>query len=589
MIRTVASCLLLFGILLFVSRAIQESKAQNPISANSDERPVAARTVGRRVQTPALRPGRSATPANPALNPPALNPPALTGPIRTAAAVKPSAEAPLAEAAEPTRSARTEATLDKDLAAPELDLLEPVVGGEPELEAPQSPIAFAPPEVDEGPAFPRSPGSERKARTELEGDELADDPVFELAPPSQATLADRPTVTPVDGVRSASRANLSARDDRSAAAPLPLDGVSDFALEDGLATADGEDLDLGELPDELEEVAGPEVPESLLPLREQVRDVLAYYLERPETVQRRTPWGVMHAFIAYGVDTEVLNQGRPVNAIAYLCWNGPCRGQRLLGLSRSGELVARKGVGVQGHEGQFLAMLAQSKVKIDYPIRVNGRNFTVADLVRHEQDTCREKTELTFKLIGLSHYLDTDATWKNNAGETWDIPRLIKEELAQPIIGAACGGTHRLMGFSYALNRRELEGGEISGQWLRARKYVDSYHDYTFTLQNADGSFSTNWFRGPGALGDDARRLETTGHILEWLVFSLPDDELTSPRTVKSVEFLANLLWEKRDREWEVGPKGHALHALALYDERVFGGRPGQRRIELANRTSNRR
>jgi len=90
-------------------------------------------------------------------------------------------------------------------------------------------------------------------------------------------------------------------------------------------------------------------------------------------------------------------------------------------------------------------------------------------------------------------------------------------------------------------------------------------------------------------LGDDARRLETTGHILEWLVFSLPDDELTSPRTVKSVEFLANLLWEKRDREWEVGPKGHALHALALYDERVFGGRPGQRRIELANRTSNRR
>jgi hypothetical protein len=72
-------------------------------------------------------------------------------------------------------------------------------------------------------------------------------------------------------------------------------------------------------------------------------------------------------------------------------------------------------------------------------------------------------------------------------------------------------------------------------------------------------------------------RIETTGHTLEWLVFSLPKEELSDRRIVKAVEYLSNLLNDHRDHRWEVGPKGHALHALALYDERVFGGRPGNR------------
>jgi hypothetical protein len=36
----------------------------------------------------------------------------------------------------------------------------------------------------------------------------------------------------------------------------------------------------------------------------------------------------------------------------------------------------------------------------------------------------------------------------------------------------------------------------------------------------------------------------------------------------------------------EFGPKGHALRALALYDERVFHGSPGQRKEYLADRAS---
>ena len=54
--------------------------------------------------------------------------------------------------------------------------------------------------------------------------------------------------------------------------------------------------------------------------------------------------------------------------------------------------------------------------QIDYPMRVDGHDFTVADLVEYEKLTCRPKSELTFKLIGLAHYLDSDATWTSEMG-----------------------------------------------------------------------------------------------------------------------------------------------------------------------------
>ena len=37
---------------------------------------------------------------------------------------------------------------------------------------------------------------------------------------------------------------------------------------------------------------------------------------------------------------------------------------------------------------------------------------------------------------------------------------------------------------------------------------------------------------------------------------------------IKSVSYLTNLLIENRNEKWGIGPLGHGLHALALYDER---------------------
>ena len=81
---------------------------------------------------------------------------------------------------------------------------------------------------------------------------------------------------------------------------------------------------------------------------------------------------------------------------------------------------------------------------------------------------------------------------------------------------------------------------------------------------------------------DINRRIETTGHILEWFVASLPVEKLQDPRVIKSVNYLTSLLLENRNHDWEIGPRGHALHALAIYAERVFRDQPGQRDSILA-------
>ena len=324
-----------------------------------------------------------------------------------------------------------------------------------------------------------------------------------------------------------------------------------------------------------------ELTPELEQLRTKLRECLAHYYFRPENVATRSPWGSMHAMIAYGVDTELIAGDKRVNAIGYLCYNGTCNGQRLFYLSND-KLQASIGPGVQGHPAQFLAMLAQSRVKTDFPILVDGKNFTVADLIQHEKDTCRPASELTFKLISFTHYLKSDETWKSNDGQDWDIPRVIKEELKQTIHGAACGGTHRMTGFSYAVRKREARGEPFEGQWLRAKKFVEDYHDYAFTLQNPDGSFSTDWFVRRADYNEIGRRLQTTGHITEWLAYSLPKDQLTDPKMVKAVDYLTTILLENPNQRWSIGPLGHGLHALAIYDERVFGGAPGKRAEQLA-------
>ncbi|MCC9640914.1 GTPase-activating protein [Rhodopirellula sp. JC740] len=316
--------------------------------------------------------------------------------------------------------------------------------------------------------------------------------------------------------------------------------------------------------------AAPNLSTGVMRMKQPITQCLQYYYARPEKADGRSNWGMMHAVMVYGPDTRLIARGRDYSTIAWMAGNNVCRGQRLMEVDR-GKIKAKEGVGLQGHQAQWLAVLAMAGVPSDYPLYADGQKFSVADLVKAEAAACKEGEELTFSLIGLSHYLDTETTWKTADGERWDFERLIAAELDQPVVGSACGGTHRLMGFAHALRKRRMEGRPVEGQWLRAEKFLDDFVDYTLRLQNRDGSMSTDWFESRQDNGDLDRKVQTTGHMVEFLLTHLPDEKLLEPEVLRSVTFLLNAMLKGRNNDWSIGPKGHALRSLALFHQRVYG------------------
>ncbi len=363
-------------------------------------------------------------------------------------------------------------------------------------------------------------------------------------------------------------------------AEAPPRGDDSMPADAGEETAESHPYDAPTASGTAEEQTRKGEPPAFTPeeirIRDRIVECLDYFQQNPENVVRRGPWALMHTILPYGAKTEILAGSRKVNAIGWLCYNGVSARQRMFQPTRYG-FKPNVGPGMQGHEGQFLAILAQSRVPDDFPLKIGGRMYTVRDLVNYEMATCRERTELTFKLIGLSYYLEQDARWRDNRGRWWNLEKLLVEEMAQPVNGAACGGTHRLMALSYAVIRRNKAGYDLEGNWARAEQYLNDFVDFTMKLQNPDGSFSTRWFEGRGAEPDVERKVQTTGHIAEWLVFTLPDDHLRTDRIQSAVGFLADTIAAEPDRDWPIGPRGHALRALALYNQRVFGIAPGNR------------
>ncbi len=313
--------------------------------------------------------------------------------------------------------------------------------------------------------------------------------------------------------------------------------------------------------------------ETVQQLKPSLERTLRHYFQDIEVAKGRSNWGMMHAVLFFGKDTQVIANDRRYSTIAWVARNNICRGQRFFDEDSHG-IKVKDGPGLQGHQGQFLMVCGLTGVPSSYPLHVNGNRYTVEDLIRSEQVNCRSGEELTFAFTGLIHYLDTDASWTSSDGQRWDFERLIAEELSQPVIGVACGGTHRLMILSHALRIRRAEGKPITGQWARAEQFLADFVQYAYTLQNRDGSWSTNWFAGRGDNGSIDRKIQTTGHIVEWLLTTLPDSQLQDPRLVRGVVYINSAMYRGRDHEWSIGPKGHAIRALRMFYERAYRSGP---------------
>jgi len=425
-----------------------------------------------------------------------------------------------------------------------------------------------------------SPKAESNEQTEVESDEPVEDSLSKAKPipTPQVARRIRPQTSSRNPAQSQTKTRSKKRSASNRSSPKTLPVVS-FPTPVAELTTPPREIDPSDL---------PPLTQRQQRLRVKIRRVLNHYYQRPLNTRDRSPWEMMHALLAYEVDSKILlggPKGKSTSAVGWLCFNQACKRRTLMYVSDNGQMRVRVGPALQGHRGQLLAMLAQAKVSKSYPMRIEGHDFTVSDLAKMEMRTCYPRTELTFKLIGLMHYLDSDATWMNDQGMEWNIPRLVSEEIRQPVRGAACGGTHRLSGLTLAYKTRQLRGEPIDGQYLKAQKFVTRYQQYAYRLQNRDGSFSTEWFRGPGNEKSIDRKLKTTGHLLEWLLYAASEKQLRHQKTANAANYLATIMYNNRYKDWEAGPLGHAIHALLLYDRMVFSHYDEPKNLPVARKS----
>ncbi|QDU61388.1 hypothetical protein Pan216_22440 [Planctomycetes bacterium Pan216] len=288
-------------------------------------------------------------------------------------------------------------------------------------------------------------------------------------------------------------------------------------------------------------------------------------------------WTVFHGVLAFGPGLALRTPDAEeyVPALDYIL-----SGRNDLGRIRGlGFIPTESGLDVQmgptfigqGHQDQFVAICAQWDLAPDQPVIVHGKAYTIMDFVREIQAHARLGQELSWSIIAISHYVGTDASWTNRAGEKLTFDDLVRSELDATIDKAACGGTHRLYGLTLALNEHRRRGGKMTPLWKEVDAKVREHIALARQYQGADGNFSTNYFRGPGTTADAKDRMNSSGHTLEWLSIALTDEQLQEPWMQDAAGAMALMFLEYQSQPMESGALYHALHGLTIYYDRVYG------------------
>jgi hypothetical protein len=316
------------------------------------------------------------------------------------------------------------------------------------------------------------------------------------------------------------------------------------------------------------------VPEQL---KERI-DVTLEHVRRRDLLTDHSFWTIFHGILGMGPEDAFLvdtRTGKRMKAIDYICDGGQIRGLEFVPTADGLDVVTWAGTGVgQGHQDQFIAEIAQWGMPADRPFTVNGKRYTFADFINHCKMRARvtEKQELSWAIIIIGTYLGTDYTWTNKNGEKLAFEDVVRYESNEPIVHSpVCGGTHRLFGLTWAYHLHCAKGGAKTGVWNDVAEKTAEFIRLARKYQNADGSFSTDYFVGPGNVRDTQRRLATTGHILEWLALALSDEELRAPWMQEAASALALMILENSSRDLDGGALYHAAHGLAIYRTRVFG------------------
>ncbi len=287
-------------------------------------------------------------------------------------------------------------------------------------------------------------------------------------------------------------------------------------------------------------------------------------------------WTVFHGILGLGPSITLLDPqtGKRVYALDYIADGGKLKGLEFIPTSDGLDVLVSPGTFVaQGHPDQFVAEMVEWGVQPDRKFMVNGKEHPFMDFLTNSKmrATVKKPMELEWSLVIIGTTFGTDSKWTNALGEDVQFEDLVRAEVEKPLSAAACGGTHRLFGLAWAYHLHLKKGGKTEGVWKDVAAKLADAKKLARKLQNADHSFSTDFFNGPGNVPDMERRLNTSGHIFEWLMLSLSDEELKEPWVQEAANALTIMFLEIENRPMEGGTLYHAVHGLLMYYARIYG------------------
>jgi hypothetical protein len=344
-----------------------------------------------------------------------------------------------------------------------------------------------------------------------------------------------------------------------------------------------------DLPQQYRDFDAMNETERIAHLKRSIQALLTANTKRGVNTMNNTPHDVMLMTLPYGADAKVYQpdpqanprdrnapKGTYIYSMGALCWNIPCSGKSLL-RTDGNKVIARVGTGYQRQPASFLAMLAMSNIMPNYELKVSGGAYTIAHLIASERMSVSKGMNLSNALIAFSFYGEAKDQWKNEFGETWNVEKMVTEELNRSLDQGTSDVTDWLLGLTSAVRLYESESKPIRGPMALAKKQLGTYRDFILSIQNDHYLWHPKFFLFKGYNPDVYETMYSSGHILRWLVYSLPEKDLQNPQVVRAVMSLAATVnrvpatvsaGSLSDKQLE--GLAVSLHALAMYYSRSF-------------------
>jgi len=290
------------------------------------------------------------------------------------------------------------------------------------------------------------------------------------------------------------------------------------------------------------------------------------------TANAHSPWQIFHGLLALKQSFQLNLNGQKVNAIEWIASSEPRFDNQplLMKTPHGGKFHPfTRPYAFEGHPAQFLALLSQSDLPVTYAFKVGTEQITIGGIINNTMKEVNNKEEVTWVLWALQHYLKPDAQWLNQHNEQWSIERLVQIETAAAVVGAPCGGNHRLFALTRTRDKHLKQGGKLVGVWAQADYKIRQHIEIARSMQNYDGTFSAKFYETSGHTTDLNSRFNTTGHTMEFLSIGLPNERLNEQWVRNAVFALSNDLVANRQRVIDCGPLYHTLNSLIIYRDRL--------------------